>query len=78
MPHISIKMLKGRTEEQKKQAAQALAETLEKTLGVSDKYISVTVEDYTALQWQDVYKQEITDKKDKVFVQPGYNPKDLL
>ncbi len=78
MPHISVKMLAGRTEEQKQKAVKALCEALEKTLGVPSKYISVTVEDYTAQEWQKVFKQEITDKKDKVYQKPQYKPEDLL
>ena len=41
MPHISIKMLKGRTEEQKKAAA------LVDTIGCNPEHISVSVEDFT-------------------------------
>jgi 4-oxalocrotonate tautomerase family enzyme len=78
MPHISLKMLKGRTEEQKKRAAAALTEALKQSLGASDAHISVSVEDYTALEWQEVFKREITDKPDKIYKKPRYDPKDLL
>ena len=62
MPHISVKMLKGRTEEQKKRLSSALSEALIKTLGVSDTHVSVTIEDFTPVEWQDEFKREITDK----------------
>ncbi len=78
MPHIAIKMLKGRTEEQKVKAAAAVKKALSEAIGASETYISVTVEDYTAEEWQDVFKAEITDKPDKVFEKPGYDPKSLL
>ncbi|HPD01992.1 MAG TPA: tautomerase family protein [Eubacteriales bacterium] len=78
MPHISLKMLKGRSEEQKRRAAEALTEALKASLGVSEQHISVTVEDYTAEEWQDVFKEEITDKTDKLYLRPRYDPKDLL
>lgn len=78
MPHISIKMLQGRTEEQKMKAAEAVKNALAESLGMSDHYITVTVEDYDGEQWQQVFKEEITDKPDKVFVKPNYDPKSLL
>ena len=78
MPHISVKMLKGRTEEQKKALATALSEALKDTLKVGDAHISVTIEDFTAVEWQDEFKKEITDKPSAIYKAPAYNPKDLL
>ena len=78
MPHISLKMLKGRTEAQKQRATEALTDALKESLGASDAHISVSVEDYSALEWQEIFRQEITDKPDKVYKKPGYNPQDLL
>lgn len=78
MPHISVKMLKGRTEQQKQALSDALTETLCKQLNVSKIHVSVTVEDYTAKEWQQVFKEEIEDKKESLFVSPGYRPEDLL
>ena len=78
MPHIGIKMLEGRTEEQKKKAAEAVKNALAQSLGMGDHYITVTIEDFNAQEWQDVFKTEITDKPDKVYVQPKYDPKSLI
>lgn len=78
MPHIGIKMLKGRSKEQKQKATDALVKALCQSLGVSEKYVSVTVEDYTAQQWQDIYKQEITEKDNLLYKKPGYKAEDLL
>ncbi len=78
MPHISVKMLKGRTEEQKKKLAAALSEALQETLCIGDAHVSVTIEDYTAVEWQDEFKREITDKPNAVYKAPKYDPKDLL
>jgi len=78
MPHISIKMLKGRTEQKKEAVAEALTQTLCKELKASPEHVSVTIEDYTAKEWQNVFKKEITDKKDKLYKSPEYDPKDLL
>lgn len=78
MPHISIKMLEGRTEEQKKRAAEAVKNALADSLNMGDRYITVAIEDYSAEEWQEVFKTEITDKFDKVYVKPSYDPKSLL
>lgn len=78
MPHIGIKMLEGRTEEQKKKAAEAVKNALAQSLNMSDHYITVTIEDFNAEEWQNVFKSEITDKPEKVYVKPKYDPKSLL
>lgn len=78
MPHISVKMLKGRTQEQKKNLADALVKAMQDSLGVSKTHISVSIQDYTAQEWQDQFKQEITDNMDNIYIKPGYDPKDLL
>lgn len=78
MPHISVKMLKGRTEEQKQAAADKLAAALCDAIGCGESHVSVTVEDYTAEEWQDVFAQDVEEKSDKLYKKPEYDPKDLL
>ena len=78
MPHIGIKMLKGRTQEQKEKLAAALVRTLTKELGCSEHYVTCTIADFDAVQWQKVFEEEVTQKQDKVFKKAEYDPKDLL
>ncbi len=78
MPHIGIKMLKGRTQEQKEKLAAALVRTLTKELGCSEHYVTCTIEDFDAVQWQKVFEEEVMKKQDKVFKKAEYDPKDLL
>lgn len=78
MPHISLKMIEGRTEEQKKKACEKLVAALKEAIGVPDMYISCSIEDYTAEEWQKVFKEEITDNKEHVYKEPHYDPKSLL
>lgn len=77
MPHISVKMLKGRTEEQKKRLACELQKTLIEVLGCGSAHISVAIEDFTAQEWQEVFENEIDDNKN-IYIKPSYDPKDLL
>ncbi|MDR0197839.1 MAG: 4-oxalocrotonate tautomerase family protein [Oscillospiraceae bacterium] len=78
MPHVSVKMLKGRSDSQKEQIAQACKKAVMDTLGIGDTYITVSVEDYTSREWQDVFKSEVSEKGDKVLVKAKYDPKSLL
>ena len=78
MPHIAVKMLKGRTDEQKQAAAEKLTAALCEALGCGDGHVTVTVEDFTAEEWQDVFAQDIEGKSDKLYKKPQYDPKSLL
>lgn len=77
MPHISIKMLKGRTEEQKKLAAEKVAEALKEAISCMPTHISVSVEDFTPEEWQEQYRIEVEENQNLV-LKPDYDPKDVL
>ena len=72
MPHASIKMLAGRSEESKKAVAAAVAKAIEDTLPEPKKYVSVTLEEFTPDEWVHVYNSDIGGKPDKLGVTPGY------
>lgn len=78
MPHISIKMLKGRTQAQKELAAKKVMDALCDAIGCSEEHVSVSVQDYTPQEWQDVFKTEITDNQEHIIKNPSYDPKDML
>jgi 4-oxalocrotonate tautomerase len=78
MPHISVKMLEGRSEEQKKQLAQALEKTLSETLGCATTWVTVSIEDYSAEKWQDVFRKEVTENEENLYKKAQYDPKILL
>ena len=79
MPHISVKMLEGRTQEQKEKLAKDLVEVLSRDLGADKHWITCTIEDFDAQEWQGVFKTEIADKpNDVVYKKPDYDPKVLL
>jgi phenylpyruvate tautomerase PptA (4-oxalocrotonate tautomerase family) len=72
MPHIVIKTLSGKPKDNLQEAANEIAAVINKTLGVSDKYISVSVDEYPVAEWEGVYNECIKDK-DNVLVKPGYS-----
>ncbi len=75
MPHIVIKTISGPSPAQLAEAAKQIAEIVNKTMGKPEKYISVSVEEYSFGEWEGVYNEFVKDK-DNVLVKPGYtNPK---
>lgn len=75
MPHVVVKMYKGRTEEQKKNLTEALSKALIDTVGCSDDHISVAIEEYDKEVWgEKVYYPEIMANIDKLYKKPNYKP----
>lgn len=75
MPHVVIKTIKGPSQKQLQEAAEQIAAVVNKTMGKPEKYISVSVEEYSFGEWEDVYNKFVKDK-DNVLVKPGYtNPR---
>ncbi|MDR0304821.1 MAG: tautomerase family protein [Chitinispirillales bacterium] len=71
MPHIVIKTISGPSKAQIKEAAQQISAVVNKTMGKPEKYISVSVEEYSFGEWESVYNEFVKDK-DNVVVKPGY------
>jgi len=71
MPHIVIKAIKGASPEQVKQAADQIAEIINKTMGKPKQYITVAYEEYSFDEWKDVYSKEIRDN-DTLVIKPEY------
>ena len=75
MPHIVIKTIKGPSQAQLQEAAEQISTIVNKTMGKPEKYISVSVEEYSFGEWEGVYNDCIKGK-DNLLVKPDYtNPK---
>jgi 4-oxalocrotonate tautomerase len=75
MPHISVKMHPGRTEQQKTQLTERIVKDVMSVLNCDEKVVSVTIEEVKPADWaQKVYKPDILENRDKLYKQPGYNP----
>ncbi|QGY42492.1 4-oxalocrotonate tautomerase [Maribellus comscasis] len=73
MPHIQIKLFKGKTEEEKQQLATELMKAAQKVLGLEDKSYSVAIEDFLPEEWKgEVYEKEIMAREDLLYKKPGY------
>ena len=73
MPHVQVKLWPGRSEEQKKALAEKIVAAVKETMGATDDYITVGIEDVPSSEGPyKVYKPEIHDKIDKLYKKPGY------
>lgn len=73
MPHIIVKWYKGRTEEQKKEFAEAIAKEASRLLNRGEEHFSVSIEDYDQAEWEEkVYRPDIAEKQEILYKRPGY------
>lgn len=71
MPHIVVKAIKGASPKQMQDCAEQITAVVNKTLGKPEKYISVSVEEFSFDSWEHVYNEHIKDN-DNVLIKPGY------
>ena len=75
MPHVIIKLYPGRTEKTKKHLAKVIAEDVAQIAICEAKSVSVAIEEIDPKDWaENVYKPDVIDNKDKLYIEPGYNP----
>lgn len=75
MPHVHIKMIAGRTQQQKQALAKATTEALISTLGSTEDSVSVAIEDIAKDDWTAaVYVPDIQGKSELIYKRPGYDP----
>jgi len=73
MPHISVKLWPGKTEEQKHRLTAQIVKDLMEITNNSEESISITIEDVEPDDWADkVYYPEIVANQDKLYKKPGY------
>ena len=73
MPHIEIKCFPGRTEEQKLECANEIAQVVSKTLGCKVSSVSVSIKEVKEENWKDeVWDKQIISDKSSLYKEPGY------
>ncbi len=73
MPHIEIKCFTGRTDEQKRQCAEKVAEAVAETLGCKLSSVSVAVKDCPPEEWKaEVWDKSIVPDEPYLYKKPGY------
>lgn len=74
MPHISVKLYPGRSEQQKARMAEAIARSVVDSIQSSMDSISVAIEEIDASDWKEkVYLPEVVGKADILYKKPGYS-----
>lgn len=75
MPHVIVKLLPGRSEQQKVELARQIAKNVVRIANADDKSVSVAIEEVAAADWAEkVYKPDIAPHWDALYKKPGYNP----
>ena len=75
MPHVIIKLLPGKTDDQKNRLAAEITKSIMSTLNYGEEAVSVAFEEVEAKDWTEkVYRPDIQAKWDKVYKKPGYEP----
>jgi len=78
MPHVIVKMWPGKSEQQKKRLAEAIAKDVMEILHYGEESVSVALEEVSSRDWAEkVYKPDIQAKPDQVYKKPGYGLNDL-
>ena len=71
MPHISIKMYPGRTEEVKKDLAEKTKDFICQEMNMEEKYISVSVEEIEKDKWNEEVVKMLRVKPTQLVCQTG-------
>ena len=75
MPHIIVKMLSGRSDEQKTRLAKEITKVVMNITGNQEQAVSVSIEDVDQKDWTEkVYRADIIPNWHKLYKKPGYNP----
>ena len=75
MPHVIVKLYAGRSDAEKTRLADAISETLIRTLGSREASISVAVEEFAPEDWAEaVYRPDIAEQPARLYKKPGYDP----
>lgn len=74
MPHVSVKLWPGRSEEEKQRLADAIVEDVVRITRSSEASVSVSIEDVPSDEWKEkVYDPMIQKESDLLYKKPGYS-----
>ena len=71
MPHIAVKMYKGRTDEQKKNLSKKILDSVMEAINIGPDHISISIEDYDPADWGGVVETEIGGRPDILYIKGG-------
>lgn len=75
MPHVIVKLLSGRSEQQKARIANEVTKAVMASTGNGEDAVSVSIEDVEPNEWTEkVYRPDILGGRGKLYKKPEYNP----
>ena len=75
MPHVTIKLARGRSEEQKAKLAGAVTRAVMAEANCPETAVSVSIHDIEGDRWtEDVYQPDILAHWEQLYQKPGYEP----
>ena len=75
MPHVIVKLLAGRSEQQKTRLAEKIVKDVVAIARCDEQSVSVAIEEIQPEDWAEkVYRPEILNRPEKLYKKPGYNP----
>lgn len=73
MPHIIVKCLKGKSEEQKRLLAGKLVQVAASIIESGEESFSVSIEEVAPEDWKEkVYVPDIIGQRERLYKKPGY------
>ena len=75
MPHVSLKLYPGRSEQEKIALTEQLVKAVMTLANCAERSVSVAIEEVSPAEWPErVYRPEILENPEKLYRKPGYNP----
>jgi 4-oxalocrotonate tautomerase len=73
MPHVIVKLITGRSEDQKGRLAEEIVKDVINVLHVGEETVSVSFEEVQREDWAEkVYRPDILNGAEKLYKKPGY------
>jgi len=74
MPHVSVKLWPGRSEQTKQRLADAIVKDVVNIIGCGEESVSVAIEEVSSSDWKEqVYDPEIRGNMKNLYKKPGYS-----
>jgi 4-oxalocrotonate tautomerase len=78
MPHVTVKLYPGPSEQQKVRLAERIVQDVVSTLKSREESVSVAIEEVRPEEWAEkVYGPDISGNRKNLYKEPGYGPLDL-
>ena len=75
MPHILVKVVPGKSDEQKRRLAEEITKDVIDIFNTREASVTVAIEEVEKQDWvEKVYRPDIQEKWNTLYKMPGYNP----